>query len=136
MTAEREGHVLLGRVQVEPACWRSYGGIGGERLTLKPDLFAITTTGEYEDHWFIEVDRSTESLPTLLRQCQRYEAYRRSGHEQATNDVFPLVVWVVLDEARRARLRKAISVASALDEALYRVVVPDDLVALLSGGAT
>ena len=136
LTAEREGHVLLGRVQVEPACWRSYAGIGGERLTLKPDLFAITTIGGYEDHWFIEVDRGTESLPTLLTQCQRYEAYRRSGREQAMNDVFPLVVWIVLDEARQARLRKAITGASALDEALFRVVVPDDLVALLSGGVT
>ncbi len=70
VTAARAGLVELLSVQIEPACWRPYTGLGGTREVLKPDLFAVTASGEYEDHWFIEIDRATESLPVLIRQCQ------------------------------------------------------------------
>jgi len=58
----------------------------GSRLTLKPDLYVLTAPrtnqqpSEFEDHAYIEVDRATESLPTLIRKCRQYETYRRSGH--------------------------------------------------------
>lgn len=76
-------------VQTEPLSWRSYLGLTGERRTLQPDLYAELVTTDYEDRWFIEVDCDTESMNTLLRKCQQYEDYRRSGTEQTRHGVFP-----------------------------------------------
>jgi len=121
-------------VQIEPACWRSYTGLGGSAELLKPDLYAVTASGEFEDHWFIEVDRATESIPTLIKQCRQYEAYRHNGTEQARTGLFPLVLWVVPDESRAAKLRQALTLARDLDIALFRIVTPDRLIATITGG--
>jgi hypothetical protein len=134
VTATRTGQLELLRVQIEPACWRSYSGLGGQPEMLKPDLFAVTASGEFEDHWFIEVDRATESLPTLIKQCRQYEAYRRSGQEQAGSGLFPLVLWVVPDEPRATKLRQALQASHDLDQALYRITTPDRLIAAITGG--
>lgn len=140
--AARDGLLELPTVAIEPAAWRSYLGLSGERLTLKPDLFAVTVaidcgvTAEYEDHWFIEADRGTESIPTLLKQCQQYEAYRRTATEEETHGVFPLVLWVVPDERRADRLVEAIGETSGLDSGLYRVCTPDGLLAAIRGGSS
>jgi hypothetical protein len=131
--AARRGLFQLLDVDLEPDAWRGYLGTAGQRLTLKPDLFAITSTGPYEDCWFIEVDRGTESMPTLLKQCHQYEAYRRSGREQDQLGTFPLVVWIVSDESRRQRLREAIAASRSLTLALFRVVLEVELVDLLGG---
>lgn len=135
ITAARAHQLELLRVATEPACWRHYLGVGGAREVLKPDLYAVTATGEYEDHWFIELDRATESLPTLLRKCAQYEAYRRTGHEQDSAGVFPLVIWIVPDEQRAAKLRAAIVATRGLDTALFRVTIPRHFVALARGSA-
>ncbi len=74
----------LTELHTEPACWRSYRRPDHTTgSTLKPDLYAVTASGDYEDHWFIEVDRATESLPVLLGKCAQYRDYHRAGVEQA-----------------------------------------------------
>lgn len=141
VTAQRAGQLELGTVQIEPACWRSYLGQGGERQLLKPDLYAVATAvedgrpSEYEDSWFIEVDRATESLPTVLRQCQQYEAYRRQGSEQTEHDVFPKVLWVVPDERRATSLRDGIQRSPKLDDDLFTVTTQDRFIGVVLGGA-
>src|SRR4029077_5935080 len=45
----------LNRFDTEPAAWRSYAGLGGERLVLKPDAFVILRSQQFEDRWFIEL---------------------------------------------------------------------------------
>ena len=46
--------------------------------------------GEYELRWFIEVDRTSESLPVIVRKCRLYADYYQSGQEQAAQAVsFP-----------------------------------------------
>ncbi len=132
--AERTKRLELVTVQIEPAAWRSYTGLGGSAELLKPDLYAVTATGEFEDHWFIEVDRATESIPTLIRQCRQYEAYRHNGTEQARTGLFPLVLWVVPDEPRAAKLRQALALARDLDSALFRITTPDRLIEAVTGG--
>lgn len=129
------GRIELLRVDTEPDCWRSYLALGGSRDTLKPDLYAVTASGDYEDHWFIEVDRATESLPTLLKKCAQYEDYRRTGAEQHARGVFPLVVWIVPDEARADRLTAALAASRRLDQDLYRICTPAGLPDVITGGA-
>ncbi len=135
VTAARAGLVELLSVQIEPACWRSYSSLAGSRETLKPDLFAVTGSGEFEDHWFIEIDRATESLPTLLKQCQQYEAYRRSGSEQAATGLFPRVLWIVPDDRRAAQLRAALTSTRAFGRDLFQVTTPEELIHTVTGGA-
>jgi len=136
VTAERAGRLKLSEVQIEPACWRHYSGLGGNREVLKPDLFVITSTSEYDDHWFIEVDRATESIPTLLKQCQQYERYRRQGTEVHDRGVFPLVLWIVPDERRATNLRTAIGTMRGLDRELHRIATPDTFLDVTIGGET
>jgi hypothetical protein len=121
-------------VVTEPRCWRRYTPISGSPETLKPDLLAVTAQADYEDHWFIEVDRATESLPTLLLKCAQYEDYRRSGQAEQGDSVFPLVVWVVPDEAHAAKLTAAIAASRTLDPALYRVCTLASFGEVISGG--
>ncbi|SDI89953.1 Replication-relaxation [Frankineae bacterium MT45] len=141
VTAERSSQLELSTVEIEPLCWRSHVGLGGQREVLKPDLFAVTaprTDGlpaEFEDSWFIEVDRATESLPTVVKQCEQYEAYRRTGIEQDQRGVFPLVLWVVPDERRATGLRTAIQRSKKLDTDLYRITTPEQFLAVILRGA-
>lgn len=128
------GRIELLQVRTEPACWRSYLAVSGSRDTLKPDLYAVTAAGDYEDHWFIEVDRATESLPTLLKKCAQYEVYRRTGNDQDQLGVFPLVVWIVPDHARADKLKTVIAASRSLDADLYRVCTPDGFAAVITGG--
>jgi Replication-relaxation len=132
--AARASRLELLTVQIEPAAWRTYTGLTGNPTVLKPDLYAVTATGEFEDHWFMEIDRATESLPTLIKQCRQYQAYRHHGTEQARTGLFPLVLWVVPDELRAVKLRQALALARDLDMALFRVTTPDRLMATITGG--
>ncbi|MDQ1743469.1 MAG: hypothetical protein QOE23_1808 [Pseudonocardiales bacterium] len=125
--------IELLQVQTEPACWRTAASFG-DRI-LKPDLLAVTAAGDYEDHWYIEVDRATESLPTLLRKCAQYEDYRRTGTEQQEHGVFPLVVWIVPDDIRAGKLRAAITASRSLDSDLYRICTPASFPEIITGGA-
>lgn len=122
-------------VEVEPAAWRKYLGPSGESRWLQPDLYAEITTAEFVDRTFIEVDLGTESLPTLLRKCQQYEDYRRSGIEQDRRGSFPLVVWLLTTPERAARLAGEISRHHRLTSAMFRYATPDTLAQVLAGGA-
>ena len=133
--AGRTAQLQLLTVQLEPACWRTFTGLGGGRLVLQPDLYVVTGAGQFEDHWFIEIDRGTESLTTLLGKCQQYEAYRRSGIEQADGGGFPLVAWVLPDQERADRLRQAVARAQGLNPDVLRMTTYDEFVGLMARGA-
>lgn len=102
MEAERHGRaeLRLGEFHTEPACWRSFAGPGAGRVTLKPDAEVTLGLGRFEDRWFIEVDRATESRSTLDRKLGCYVRYWQSGQEQARTGIFPKVLWIVPDAAR------------------------------------
>ena len=119
--AAHEQQLELLSVTTEPSNWRTFIGRGGSPQVLKPDLHAITATGEFEDHWFIEIDNGTESLPTLLTKCLTYQRYFETGIEHAATGVFPAVVWIIADLRRRERLLGAIDAEHRLDERLFRV---------------
>lgn len=129
--ADRQQQVELLAVQPEPASWRPYDGDYSTREILKPDLYVVTADRDYEDHWFVEIDRATESLPTVLKQCEQYERYRRSGTEQAATGVFPRVLWLVPDLHRQQRLSAAID-RTDLDPQLFRVHQHGDLLAAIT----
>ncbi len=129
--AARRGWLDMLDAQAEPQSWRQFSGLGGRRV-LRPDAFLALGVGEYELRWFVEVDRSSESLPVVLRKCRLYADYYQSGTEQAGGGVFPRVCWVVPDEKRAERLRAAITRDRQLPGQLFVVTIGEQVVATLS----
>ena len=54
----------------EPSSWRSYQKLSGIGMTLKPDAYLELVNHDYEDHYFLEIDRSTESLARIVNTCK------------------------------------------------------------------
>jgi hypothetical protein len=128
----RTGTLDLLRFETEPGCWRQIVDLHGRRW-LRPDAFLVLGSGGYELRWFIEVDRATESLPTVLRKCRSYADYYQSGTEQASSSggVFPRVCWITPDETRAERLRAAIVRERRLPGRLFVVATAAQAVAIL-----
>jgi hypothetical protein len=134
--AETRGDCELLELQTEPDCWRDFANAVGAREWLKPDLYVVTADITTESHSFIEVDRGTEHLPAVIRKCLTYQRYWHSGQEQAKNDVFPAVVWIVPTEARGQKLTDAIRAHSELDARLFHITIPDRAMQTIGPDAT
>jgi len=119
----------------EPACWRGYTAENGKPAALKPDLYAVIASGEYEDCWFIEIDLNTEAPCDILAKCERYVDYYKSGIEQKQTGVFPQVVWIVPGASRKESLRRHIAQSWGLRlKNAFIVITPDELPRLLVQG--
>ncbi len=119
---------------VEPKCWRSYNR-GNKRISLRPDLYAETISGKFEDHWFLEIDLATEDVSVILEKCARYEEYYQTRAEQNTEGIFPYVLWIVPDEDRKRKITEAL----ARDVGRHRtklnvVITPNRLWTILTEG--
>ncbi|HSH60017.1 MAG TPA: replication-relaxation family protein [Acidimicrobiales bacterium] len=133
--AERAGTLqLLSPIEAEPRCWRRLPDYGGHGL-LKPDLAVHLAAGAYEYRWFVELDLGTEHRPALVRKCQAFERYYRSGLEQAAHGVFPRVLWIAPDEVRARRIQHVVDHTAQLTAGLFVVTTSDDAVTTLTGGA-
>jgi hypothetical protein len=130
--AARSGRCQLLACQTEPRCWRDLHGLAG-RMTLKPDLLVALGIGDYEDRFFIEVDRGTEHLPALMRKCTLYDTYYRTGTEQQRHGVFPRVCLIVPDTLRAERLSGAIAANQRLEPALFVVTTTERALETLIG---
>ena len=90
--------------------------------------------------WFIEIDLGTESIPTLLKKCREYEAYRQTGIEQDRHGGFPIVIWSIThpNPAKAVRRRQALAAAIAADPRLptqlFSIVAPDALLTVIQKG--
>ena len=129
--------VELSCIQHEPNCWRRYMGLHGVSSCLRPDLLAITINEEYVDHWFFEVDLATETPACVVRKCEQYLGYYRSGEEQKAHGVFPRVVWIVPDNKRKNILQKHIR--GALPQRvrdIFSVIVMDEFAGLITQDLT
>lgn len=133
--AERAGHLQHVVFTTEPAAWRPFPGPGGGRRLLKPDAAVVVRLGRFEDRWFVEVDRGTESLPTVRRKCELYRRYWASGREQAACGVFPRVLWLVPDARRAHDLRQLLERWPTETRGLFMVSRFDDGVDRIAQGA-
>lgn len=133
--AERAGFLHIKQFVGEPGSWRTFYGAGGGRVTLKPDAYAVLVVDGYEDHWFLEIDLSTESAPTIARKCGVYRGYWQSGTEQADGGVFPRVLWLVADEQRTHVLSRVFRRQLGEAAGLFDVVTSSAVVARVLAGA-
>ena len=116
-------------VSPEPACWRTYPGAEGPQW-CKPDLFVRVGVDEFEDQWFIEVDRATQSSSVLERKAATYVEYWRSG----LRDPFPLVLFTVPEDRRLRFVADVLSRLPADQRPLFHVALFDDAVSTVSCG--
>lgn len=111
--------LLIQTFETEPRCWWP-DGLGGQ---LKPDAYVALADDRARDHWWIEVDLATESLPTLSRKLQRYVDFARRGQLGPAN-VVPRVLVAILGDRRLAAVR---SLCDRLPEpAPHQIVVAQD----------
>jgi len=131
----RENGMELTKIEFEPKCWRSYSDIHSRNAVLKPDLFAVTATADYEDHYFIEIDLATEAPTVILDKCKRYAHYYKGGTEQAKSGVFPFVLWIVPSVSRKESLQRSIASCKSLNpKSIFTVITPDQFNILLVHG--
>lgn len=122
--------LTLEQADAEPSCWRRFRD--GDRVCyLKPDLFAITNYDNYEDRWFIEMDLGTESATQIIEKCNIYLRYFYTGIEQKETGMFPLVVWIVKDAARKESLKQSIRESLKAQPKMFLVITPDELEKML-----
>lgn len=133
--AAHQGLIELSLLRTEPACWHSSLNRHGVAEQLKPDLHLVTAAGQFEDHWFIEMDTGSEHVPVVLGQCHVYQRFALTGRYQAEHAVFPTVLWVVPHDARAASLKTSITDDPQLDENLFRFVTTDNALALITATA-
>ena len=132
--AARRNELELLRCQSEPRCWRPFSPLS--RLTLRPDLYLAIAANGYELHWFCEIDRASESIPTLIKQCRQYHDYYQTGKEQAQNNgIFPRVCWIVPDDHRAERLRDALARRRELPDRLFVITTSAQALRSLKGEA-
>jgi hypothetical protein len=71
----------------------------------------------------------------IIEKCGRYHQYYREGLEQKQHSVFPLVVWLVPDGARKATLEKHIQAGFSKQPNIFTVITPEKLESLIRQGA-
>lgn len=130
----RVGQGDLLAYDAEPAAWRHFTGPGGELVQVKSDAFVRIGTAAVEHSSFVEVDLTTETLPTIQKKSQRYIDYWRSGVEQQWRGVFPKVVWLVQNEHRAERIAGVIKKLAVDAQALFAVGLLGNATKLLGGG--
>lgn len=128
--ADRAGQFKLRNLEAEPSCWRDTGG-----AILKPDTYLRLVLGDYEDSYFIEVDRGTEGSGAIRRQLERYLAYHRTGREQAAYGVFPKVLWLATDTERVQMIADLIARQPEPARELFAVAEFDNALPLIGKGA-
>jgi len=128
-------NMTLSKVQFEPDCWRRYSARNGKSIILKSDLYAVTRGNSYEDCWFMEIDRATETPERIVEKCERYIQYLRTGAEQKKSGVFPYVVWIVPDTKRKNSLTAHIEKAFPRGANIFITILPDELEILITNGA-
>jgi hypothetical protein len=102
--AERTAALELGRFAVEAAAWHPTG-FGG---VIKADAYMVLRAGEVEDTWWAEVDRATESLPTLRGKLLAYVDFANTG-QLGPDGVVPRVLVTAPHEKRLTAIQELIT---------------------------
>jgi hypothetical protein len=110
----------------EPACWHP-NGLGG---WLKPDAYLKLSTDAVSDHWWVEVDKGTEHLPTIRRKLLAYVDFAAGGGV-GPGGLLPRVLVTVPTEARRVAVAEVITRLPEPTMSLLHVAHEEDATAYL-----
>ncbi|HEU5328649.1 MAG TPA: replication-relaxation family protein, partial [Thermomicrobiales bacterium] len=118
--ARRQGASVVS-FQAEPASWWP-NGLGG---FVKPDAYTLLTRETVRDHWWIEVDLATESLPTVRRKLETYLDFVHRG-QLGPNGVVPRVLVSTITNLHRNDILSVVRRLPAPASALFLVVTQDE----------
>lgn len=117
----RSGSFDMADFQTEPDCWWR-DGCGG---TLKPDGYVLLRTASFEDAWWLEIDRATESIPTLHRKLSAYLDFVHRG-QPGPADITPRVLITVPAEPRAKAVHRLVRQLSSPADKLFHVTTHAD----------
>lgn len=115
----RTNALTLNDFRAEPACWWR----DSEGEWVKPDAFAVVSSGDVEDSWAIEVDQATESVPTLRRKLKAYFDLVASEEHGPNGGPFPRVLVTVPDERRFTAVRELVASLPEPAEQLFALTI-------------
>lgn len=97
---ERADRMRLAHYSAEPMSWHPdlRGGF------IKPDAYVRVQHGDLEDVWWVEVDRATESIPTIKKKLITYFDFARAGGV-GPDGIMPRVLITVPHDHRLAAVR-------------------------------
>lgn len=114
---ERAGVLRLAVFVPEPVCWWP-NGIGGR---VKPDAYVVVSLGDVVDHYWLEHDEATESLPTIRKKLTAYLDLVRRG-QRGPGGIIPRVLVRVPTEARRGAIQALVAQLPDPAHKMFRVV--------------
>lgn len=114
--------------QTEPACWWP-DGLGG---FIKPDAFLVLRTSRYDELVWLEVDRATESVPTVRRKLLGYLDFMARG-QLGPEGVMPHVVISTPDDKRCAELGQLVTTLPEVADGLFTVTTAASTTDFLTG---
>jgi hypothetical protein len=117
----RAGSLTLEQFEAEPASWWP-DGHGGR---LKPDAHVLVASGDYSDHWWVEVDLATEHLPVLKRKLITYFDFYNQG-QLGPGEVMPWVLVTVPDAKRYSEIDRLIHQMPLQARELFTVALHND----------
>lgn len=101
--------------RAEPGAWWP-NGLGG---FFKPDAYVVLESGDVRDHWWVEMDLATESLPVIRSKVRAYLDFRERG-VLGPDGVLP---WLVIATVTAKRLMAIAGLVHHLPEADELVTV-------------
>lgn len=122
----RHGQFTLVGFEIEPA-WAD--GLGG---WLRPDALVQLSRGDTTDYWWLEVDLSTESVPTVRRKLEGYLDFFQRG-QLGPDGIIPRVLVGVPDQHRLVALSAAVKEMPAPAEQLFEVALLPDAPNVMEG---
>jgi hypothetical protein len=118
----------LDTCQVEPACWWPNGLNGW----LKPDAYLVLSTTEFRDSYWLEVDRATETIPTVRRKLSAYLDFVNRGQLGPDRNI-PRVLVTVPDQRRLDAAEACARGFTNAPDGLFTVVLYERAVAHIIG---
>jgi hypothetical protein len=113
----REHGFTLATFQAEPASWWP-NGLGGY---VKPDAYTRLTYGKVSDHWWLELDLATESMPAVKRQLASYLDFWERG-QLGPGKIMPRVVIATITPERQAAIAREVKQLPSAPADLFLVV--------------
>ncbi|WP_158566821.1 replication-relaxation family protein [Actinomadura craniellae] len=127
----RDSAYQITEFQAEPDCWWP-DGTGSH---LKPDAYTALVAEQFTDHWWIEVDLGTESVPVIRAKFAAYTAFAQAGIP-GPGEVIPRVLVTTPDSARCAALKRALSSFPDIAGKVIHIVTFDAAVPTLAAQIT
>lgn len=122
----REHDFAVEQFQAEPGSWWP-NGLGG---WIKPDAYARLAMQGVRDHWWLEIDLATESLPAVSRQLETYLDFLGRG-QLGPGKTMPRVAIATTTPARQAAITALVNHLPSPAADLFSIVQTHELAAAM-----